>query len=635
MFNQTYKTLFIVLTVLLGFTVTSCVNDLNTSPIDDSVVTSESIYNTPEEYKQVLAKLYAGFSTTGQQGPAGNADIQGIDEGFSSYVRQYFTHQVNPTDLAIIGWGDEGLPDFNTISWTASNDFVMGMYSRIYYTIAMANEFIRNAEGRDEVAIQEYLAEARFIRALSYWHALDLFGGNIPFATEDDAVGSTPPQRTNADDLFAFIESELLDIESSIIAQGANEYGRADRAAVWMLLSKLYLNAEVYTGQDRYDDVITYTENIIDDGAYTLHDNYQELFLADNHTANGIIFPITFDGINTTSYGGTTFIAHAAVGGDMNAADFGLNGGWGGYRTLPQFVEKFEEDYSGYQTSNPDGDNVLYVPGGYQGASGYTSDWTPLEAGTLVSDNNDGVYAGYVYFDDAAEFKFTEGDWGSQEYSNDNGNIVAGGGGNFSVEVGGLYYITVNTNDLEYAVTVTVSPNDSRAMFFTGGQTREVADPGTFSDGYTITKWKNINRDGSAGKDLEFVDIDFPMFRLADAYLMYAEATSRGAVGGNVSKSVGLINDLRFRANGDNSGDITNGELTPEFVLDERARELYWEGHRRTDLIRYGLFTSADYVWAWKGGSQEGQAVGDHFNIYPIPASDVNANPNLEPTPGY
>lgn len=636
MFNQTYKTLFIVLTVFLGLTATSCIDDLNTSPIDDEVVTSESIYNTPEEYRQVLAKLYAGFSTTGQQGPAGNADIQGIDEGFSSYVRQYFTHQENPTDLAIIGWGDEGLPDFNTISWTASNDFVMGMYSRIYYTIAMANEFIRNAEGREEAVIQEYMAEARFIRALSYWHALDLFGGNIPFATEDNEVGAEPPQRTNANDLFDFIESELLEIESDIIAQGQNEYGRADRAAVWMLLSKLYLNAEVYIEEDRYDDVITYTENIIDDGAYQLHDNYQELFLADNHLADGIIFPITFDGVNTTSYGGTTFIAHAAVGGNMNAADFGLNGGWGGYRTLPQFVEKFEgEDYSGYQTPNSGGDDVLYVPGGYQGASGYGGDWTPLDAGTLVSENNDGVYSGYVYFEAGAEFKFTEGDWGSQEYSNDNDEMVAGGGGNFSVAEGGLYFFMVDTNELEYSANVSVNPDDARAMFFTDGQTKEVTDPGTFSEGYTITKWKNITSDGSAGKDLEFVDIDFPMFRLADAYLMYAEATARGAAGGDVNKAVTLVNDLRFRAYGDNSGDIAAQDITPEFILDERARELYWEGHRRTDLIRYGLFTSGDYVWAWKGGTQEGEAVDDYFNIYPIPSSDVNANPNLTQNPGY
>lgn len=632
MFNKTYIILF---TVLLGLTMVSCVDDLSTTPIDDDVVTSETIYETPEDFKQVLAKLYAGFATTGQQGPAGNADIQGIDEGFSSYVRQYFTHQQNPTDEIVIGWGDEGLPQFNTLEWTASNDFIMGMYSRIFYEIAMTNEFIRNAEGRNEAEIQAYVAEARFLRALSYWHALDLFGGNVPFVTEEDAVGAEPPMPTNAEDLFAFIESELLEVAGQLPAPGENQYGRADRGAAWMVLAKLYLNAEVYIGQDRYDDALTYAENIVDDPAYQLHDNYAELFMADNHTADGIIFPITFDGINTTGYGGTTFIAHAQVGGNMDAAEFGLNGGWGGNRVTPQFVEKFAVEAPGYQTPNPDGDDVVYVPGGYQGASGYTSDWTPLEAATLVSDNNDGVYSGYVYFDSGAEFKFTTGDWGSAEYSNDNGNVVAGGGGNFSVDNGGIYYMVLNTNTLTLTVELDINPNDGREMFFTDGQSLEVDDITSFDNGYAVQKWSNKTSTGQDGKDLEFVDTDFPMFRLADAYLMYAEATVRGASGGDLNKAVGLVNDLRFRAYGDNSGDITSGELTLEFLIDERSRELYWEGHRRTDLRRFGLYTSGDYVWAWKGGVQEGQAVNSIYEIYPIPSSDVNANPNLTQNPGY
>jgi hypothetical protein len=440
---------------------------------------------------------------------------------------------------------------------------------------------------------------------------------------------------TNSGDLFTFIESELLDIAGTLPAPGANDYGRADRGAAWMVLAKLYLNAEVYIGQDRYDDALTYAENVVDDPAYQLHDSYEELFMADNHTADGIIFPITFDGINTTGYGGTTFIAHAQVGGNMNAANFALDGGWGGNRVTPQFVEKFAVEAPGYQTPNPDGDDVLYVPGGYQGASGYTGDWTPLEAATLVSDNNDGVYAGYVYFDSGAEFKFTEGDWGSAEYSNDNGNVVAGGGGNFSVDNGGIYYMELNTNTLTLTIELDINPDDSREMFFTDGQSLAVDDITSFDNGYAVTKWTNKTSTGADGSDLTFVDTDFPMFRLADAYLMYAEATVRGAAGGDMNKAVGLINDLRFRVYGDNSGDITSGEMTLDFLIDERSRELYWEGHRRTDLRRFGLYTSADYVWAWKGGVQEGQAVSDIYEIYPIPSSDVNANPNLTQNPGY
>ncbi|MDZ7806680.1 MAG: RagB/SusD family nutrient uptake outer membrane protein [Gracilimonas sp.] len=157
----------------------------------------------------------------------------------------------------------------------------------------------------------------------------------------------------------------------------------------------------------------------------------------------------------------------------------------------------------------------------------------------------------------------------------------------------------------------------------------------SFDNGYAIQKWTNKTSTGADGSDLTFVDTDFPMFRLADAYLMYAEATVRGAAGGDLNKAVGLVNDLRFRAYGNTSGDITSGELTLDFLIDERSRELYWEGHRRTDLRRFGLYTSADYVWAWKGGVQEGQAVSDIYEIYPIPSSDINANPNLTQNPGY
>jgi len=124
------------------------------------------------------------------------------------------------------------------------------------------------------------------------------------------------------------------------------------------------------------------------------------------------------------------------------------------------------------------------------------------------------------------------------------------------------------------------------------------------------------------------------MFRLADAYLMYAEAHLRGG-GGDAGTALGYVNALRQRAYGDNSGNITGAELTLDFVLDERGRELIWEGHRRNDLIRYGLFTGGTYVWTFKGGSAAGLSTPDYLNLYPIPSTELTANPNLEQNPGY
>src|SRR5690606_4104966 len=137
--------------------------------------------------------------------------------------------------------------------------------------------------------------------------------------------------------------------------------------------------------------------------------------------------------------------------------------------------------------------------------------------------------------------------------------------------------------------------------------------------------------DGEPGSDpgKEFPDTDYPLFRLADVYLMYAEAVLRGGSGGNTATALQYINELRTRAYGKASRNITAAGLTLDFILDERARELNWEACRRTDLIRFGKFTGSNYLWPWKGGVKDGRGVEDWRILYPLPASDVTANPNL------
>jgi hypothetical protein len=95
------------------------------------------------------------------------------------------------------------------------------------------------------------------------------------------------------------------------------------------------------------------------------------------------------------------------------------------------------------------------------------------------------------------------------------------------------------------------------------------------------------------------------------------------------------VNAIRERAFGDTSGDITSGELTLDFVLAERGRELLWEAHRRTDLVRFGRFTGSSYIWSWKGGTKTGTATDAKYNLYPLPANELVANPNLKQNPGY
>jgi hypothetical protein len=183
------------------------------------------------------------------------------------------------------------------------------------------------------------------------------------------------------------------------------------------------------------------------------------------------------------------------------------------------------------------------------------------------------------------------------------------------------------------ASTLQASTNTSAIV---NGDPTLITVPATFDQGIETTKWRNVNSDGSIPSSAgTYCSVDFPAFRLAEMYLIYAEAVLRGGTGGSSSQALSYINALRDRAYGNASGEITAGQLTLQFILDERARELYTEGFRRTDLIRYNEFTTGTYVWDWKGGSQNGVAVDSHYNIYPIPTSELSVNPNLQQNPGY
>jgi len=518
-----------VVGVLLLAAVAACNNDLTVQP--KSTITSANIFNDTASYRAFLAKLYAGLVVTGQSGPDGNPDIGGIDEGFSQYVRGYWQLQELPTDEAIIGWGDIGLPELNIQTWSSSNPFVAAMYSRIFYQVALGNQFLRETTDEKLAArgtsaslttrVHQYRAEARFLRALSYWHALDLFG-NVPLVDENFDISQLPKQATRTD-VFSFVESELKAILAQLPTPKGGEYGRADQAAVNMVLAHLYLNAKVYTGTDRSTDARAAVEKVISSGAYSLDPTFRRMFSANNNTSPELIFAVPQDGVHTRTWGGMTYLVHAGVGGNMNATSFGIDGGWWGLRLRPETVDRYE----------------------------------------------------------------------------------GGAGG----------------------------PDHRTSFFFTDGQTKTITDIGNFQQGIGAPKYTNVTTGGQAGSNATFPDTDYPMFRLADAYLVYAEAVLRGG-GGDRAIALGYVNAIRERAYGGAAGDITDAQLTLPFILDERSRELLWEGFRRQDLIRFGQFTDAG-LWTFKGGAPLGKLTQSFRNLYPIPANELSANPNIKQNPGY
>jgi hypothetical protein len=174
---------------------------------------------------------------------------------------------------------------------------------------------------------------------------------------------------------------------------------------------------------------------------------------------------------------------------------------------------------------------------------------------------------------------------------------------------------------------------DKRGVFF--GTKSNVDEIGVFTDGLRVTKFKNVTSTGAMPASLNgtFSSLDFPLFRLAEQYLIYGEAVARGGAGGTPAQALIYVNKLRERAYGNTSGNVS--ALTVDFFLDERARELYWEGHRRTDLVRYNKFTDASYLWPYKGGVKGGTGLPAYRNIYPIPAADLIANSNLQQNTGY
>ncbi len=535
--------------VILLVGVLAC-TDLELKPKGSA--SSDVLLTSQAGYTQFLAKLYLGLAHSGQNGPAGAGDIATGDEGFSQYIRGLWNAEEMPTDEALTLWGDPGLKDYHAHSWTSNSAFLTQFYYRIFYQIALANIFLNEISdgnltkrglpstfitGTGPNSAKGYRAEARLLRAMSYYHGLNYFR-NIPFTDEKSSSTAKPPQK-DAQFIFNYIESELKAIEGDLPPAKGNVYGRMDAATAQMILAKLYLNAEVYIGTPKYAECVTYLNKLI--GKYSLAPAYQNNFLTDSQTSPEMIFAVPSEGLKSPNYGGVTLIINGAIGGALGALPqvngrnpiMGNNQSWAGHRTTRGIVDLF-----------------------------------PDVTGTL----------------------------------------------------------------------------DKRALFYTPGQSLDVNDINQFTDGYMVTKFRNVDKLGNPGSDGTFTDTDFPLFRYADVLLMYAECFVRGGAGSGATQAnaEAYFNAVRLRSYPTSATipSVAIPALSLNLLLDERGREFYWEGHRRTDMIRFGVFSNnptnnARGIWQWKGNVKNGRATESFRDIYPIPSSDVIANPNIKQNTGY
>lgn len=532
----------------------SCINDLDISSIDPQ---SSSSFDQAGAF----VKQYAMLGLTGQKGLAGSPDLDGQDEGESGFYRTVFNCNELSTDECIWVWQDNvDIPQFTGLSWNSSSQRTEWVYVRLGYDITQFNFFLDQTEGLTDAESLRQRAEVRFLRALHYWYFIDLFG-KAPFK---EHFSNDLPVEKGGKELYDYIQTELAEAEADMYEPGEAPFGRADKAANWLLRARLYLNAEVYTGTADYQNAKTYADKVINSGAYQLCNDYRLMFMADNdqneEAMKEIILPIRQDGMKTRNYGGSTYLVCGARTGGMPY--MGTTNGWSCIIARNALVYKF--------FPNKD---VPMIP-------------EDVEVPAQADLPNDAAI-------DA---------WDAQ--------------------------YGVRTVDIVEAA------GDDRAMFYSGaGGGKRTMDPSainSFQSGLSIVKWQNIRSDGRSTSHTEYPDTDIPLFRLAEAYLTRAEANFR------LNDTNAALQDiLTLRSHRGCTTQPQANEIDEMYILDEWAREFYLEGRRRSDLVRFDCFTTDKYLWDWKGGVKEGKSVSDIYNVFPIPETDINNNPNMSQNEGY
>jgi len=444
------------------------------------------------------------------------------------------------------GWYDGGIYIFlHQHTWDSAHPHFEEMWNACLQGINSANRVIYQVES-GEVSLsadaqESIVAELKALRAYYYFILLDSWG-NVPIVT--DFTSEEVPEQNTRQEVYDFVVSELTtNIPNLSEKADPSMYGRMNKWAAETLLATVYLNAEVYTGNRKYQDVISVTDDIINSGKYSLEDNYLYNFSLDNPESSENIFSIPYDEINGT---GSTW--HMAYSKTPMAQSLNFQAApWGGSSGVPQFINTYSEE------------------------------------DTRLED---------TWF------------WG--EVVSEDGEVL----------------MDVQTN-------IPAINSDQTENYHGAVPTKFELYPGL-----------NVNS-----------SVDFPIFRYAEVLMIKAEALLRT---GSPSQAAELVTRVRERAFEDPSdAEITGAELmqgsTYKYgwwepsgevteveggddiqygrMLDELGWEFVLEGHRRRDLIRFGVFTTKTWY--------NHEPNGEHRRLFPLPRTVLNTNSKLEQNPGY
>lgn len=616
------KTKYIVTLACSLLALASCVKDLETIPLNPWDPTADAVYGTNRtSYVQGLARLYFNFTTND------TTDLSVSDAGASELIRSFWSCQEVSTDEVKCAWTDTWAKAINTNTYEANdnNDMTYAVFVRTLQGVSYINEYLRQtAPERLEVRgvdsdlkrdIEGFRAEARFLRAYYYWMAMDIFG-DVPFTTENDAFGELPDQKSRKE-VYEFIVDELEELvaDGSAMPEAASNRPRADKGAALGLLARVYLNAEVYTGEPAWDLCRETCKKIFTLGKYSLSSNYASLFRGDNgenpDAYKEFLFSAYYDQDIAQSWGGATYLTcGAADPGEIleptdekivdidtiaytKAKDFDAKKG---HEVIYKDSFENEEDWKFESDSAIIRRDTIFKQ---ISRLGIGNGWTGLH-----------VHNQFV----ATHFKPENVVWEGEKDADGNALVA---GRDIADERGYAFH------------------TDRRS----GGEFTALEN--TFFQGWGCWKYNNIPHNES-GMDFwlrtrcpdKQTSIDFPLIRLGEIYLIYAEACVRS--GQEIGDAQVKMQELSQRAGVtcENFPAAWNDEAMKWF-REERGRELYWEGHRRTDLIRYESYWQEGYIWPFKGGEANGKSFESYKALYPLPSSQLKANPDWHNPAGY